>query len=80
MSTLKELGIQLSMDGKGRATDNSYIERFWGPLKRKYVCFNSAEDGLDLYKGISKFMVKYNSRYHQGVNRVNHIHLYLKAA
>lgn len=29
VSTLKELGIQISMDGKGRATDNAYIERFW---------------------------------------------------
>lgn len=80
VSTLKELGIQISMDGKGRATDNAYIERFWGTLKRKYVYLNPADDGLDLYEGLSKFMVKYNSRYHQGINRVKPIDLYLKAA
>ena len=78
--TLKELGIQLSMDGKGRATDNAYIERFLCTLKRKSVCINPAEDGLDLYKGISNFMMKYNSRYHQSINRLKPIHLYLKAA
>jgi len=29
VSKLKKLSIQISMDGKGRATDNIYIERFW---------------------------------------------------
>jgi putative transposase len=68
------------MDGKGRATDNAYIERFWCTLKRKYVYLNPADDGLDLNIGISKFIVKYNSRYHQGINRLKPIDLYLKAA
>ena len=35
VSTLNELGIQISLDGRGRATDNAFIERFWGTLKRK---------------------------------------------
>ena len=26
-------GIRLSMDGKGRWTDNAFIERLWRPLK-----------------------------------------------
>ena len=80
LSTIKVLGIQVSMDGKGRATDNAYIERFWCTLKRKYVYLNPADDGLDLNIGISKFIVKYNSRYHQGINRLKPIDLYLKAA
>ena len=28
-STLKQAGIQISTDGKGRALDNIFIERFW---------------------------------------------------
>jgi putative transposase len=35
--TLKESGIRISMDGKGRATDNDFIERFFGTLKRKHI-------------------------------------------
>lgn len=34
VSKLKEHGIHISMDGKGRATDNIYIERFWRTLKQ----------------------------------------------
>jgi putative transposase len=80
VNTLNELGIQISMDGRGRATDNAFIERFGGTLKRKYVYLNPAEDGLALYEGIKTFMQKYNNRYHQGINREKPIDRYLKAA
>lgn len=80
VSTFNELGIQISMDGKGRATDNAFIERFWGTLKRKYVYLNPAEDGLALYEGIKTFIEKYNNRYHQGINREKPIDRYLIAA
>lgn len=80
VSTLKEPGIKISMDGRGRATDNAFIERFWGTLKRKYVYLNPADDGLELYDGIRKFMEKYNNRHHQGINREKPIDRYLKAA
>jgi len=30
---LEEQKIQISMDGKGRATDNIWIERFWKSIK-----------------------------------------------
>jgi putative transposase len=80
VSTLKELGIQISMDGKGRATDNAFIERFWGTLKQKYVYLHPADDGLALYDGIRTFIEKYNKRFHQGINREKPINLYLKAA
>jgi putative transposase len=80
VSTLKERGIQISMDGKGRATDNAFIERFWGTLKRKYVYLNPADDGLTLYDGIKTFIEKYNNRHHQGINREKPIDRYLTAA
>lgn len=80
VSTLKELEIRISMDGKGRATDNAIIERFFGTLKRKQIYLYPAKDGLDLYSGVEKFMKKYNLRNHRGINRKKPQDLYLNAA
>lgn len=80
VSTIQELGIKISMDGKGRATDNAFIERFFGTLKRKHIYLNPAKDGLDLYQGVAQFMEKYNRRNHRGINRNKPINLYLNAA
>jgi len=80
VSTLQSLGIQISMDGKGRATDNAIVERFFGTIKRKHVYLYPASDGLELYEGISRFIEKYNSRKHQGIGRKKPNELYLSAA
>lgn len=37
---LKKMDIKISMDGKGRALDNIYIERLWRTAKRDYVYLN----------------------------------------
>ncbi|WP_026814597.1 DDE-type integrase/transposase/recombinase [Arenibacter certesii] len=37
IDVLKEHNIQISMDGKGRALDNIYIERFWKSLKYEKI-------------------------------------------
>ncbi|MEQ8681931.1 MAG: IS3 family transposase [Cyclobacteriaceae bacterium] len=81
VTTLQSLGIRISMDGKGRATDNTWIERFFGTIKRKHIYLYPAESGLDLYKGIERFMHRYNYlRKHQGVGRVKPVELYNLAA
>ena len=56
--------IKISMDGKGRATDNTWIERFWKSIKNDYVYLNPCEDGLDLYEGIQNHMAYYNGKTH----------------
>lgn len=56
--------IQISMDGKGRATDNIWIERFWKSLKYDYVYLNPADDGLELYQGVEEYMAYYNEKIH----------------
>lgn len=61
---LESAGIQISMDGKGRALDNVWIERFWRSLKYDYVYLNPAEDGFDLYEGIKKYIDYYHSKIH----------------
>jgi len=80
VSTLQSLGIQISMDGKGRATDNAIIERFFGTIKRKHVYLYPACDGLELYAGVDRFIEKYNQRRHQGIGRRKPNELYPSAA
>jgi len=48
VSTLSELKIRISMDGKGRAIDNACIERWFRTIKQKYIYLNPAKNGLDL--------------------------------
>ena len=69
LEVLKEQGIQISMDGKGRALDNIYIERFWRSLKYEHVYLKPANDGLELYKGIQHYINFYNKeRRHHSLN------------
>ncbi len=44
-SVLKEHGINISMDGKGRWMDNVFIERLWRSLKYECVYLNAFENG-----------------------------------
>ncbi|MFB9119865.1 integrase core domain-containing protein [Bergeyella porcorum] len=60
--------IKVSIDGKGRATDNIYIERFFRRIKYDYIYLNPVESGLELYKGIRDFIAGYNNRKHQEIN------------
>ena len=80
LTTLKELGIQASMDGKGRATDNAFIERFFGTIKRKHIYLYPAQDGQALHHSIERFIKKYNNRRHQGIKRQKPSYLYLGMA
>jgi putative transposase len=59
---LEKQEIIISMDGKGRALDNIWIERFWRTLKQEYVYICPAENGNILRKGLNKFINYYNNR------------------
>jgi len=80
VDTLREYKIHISMDGKGRATDNAFIERWFRTIKQKHIYLYPASDGLELYQGIDTFVRKYNRRRHQGIDRRKPIDLYLHAA
>ncbi len=64
INCLKDHDIGISMDGKGRATDNIYVERFFRSIKYDYIYLNPAETGLDLYLGIKKIIEEYNNKKH----------------
>jgi putative transposase len=64
--TLKDNGIQISMDGKGRATDNIAIERFWRSAKCERIYLNDYETIRDLKDDVQDYIEFYNHRrFHQ---------------
>ena len=66
---LKESGIKISMDGRGRAIDNVFIERLWRSLKYEHVYLNPADGGLQLYEQLGKYFKFYNNeRLHQSLD------------
>jgi putative transposase len=66
-SFLEKNEIKISMDGKGRATDNAWIERFWRTIKKNYLYLNPAETGTELYQQVEHYITYYNNRFHQGI-------------
>ena len=80
ISYLKDHEIRISMDGKGRALDNIYIERFWRTIKYQHIFLNPADNGLDLFIGIKKWIDKYHYRDHQGIDRKKPKYIFHNAA
>ena len=73
--------IKISMDGKGRAIDNIFIERLWRTVKQDHVYLYPAENGTQLYTGLKGFFAYYNNqKTHQGIGRVSPVKLYKQAA
>ena len=60
--TLKDKGILISMDGKGRATDNICIERFWRSAKVERIYLNEYSSIKELRDDIKDYMEFYNYR------------------
>ena len=53
---------RLSMDGKGRATDNAFIERLWRSVKYENVYIQAYETPKDLYRGLEEYFDHYNHK------------------
>lgn len=67
-SLLKSYKILISMDGKGRALDNIYIERFWRSLKYENIYLNYYETFKECKEGVNKYIESYNKiRIHQSL-------------
>ena len=65
---LLEHNVQISMDGKGRAIDNIFIERLWRSVKYEDIYLKCYEDGLALYQGMKAYFGFYNGeRLHQSL-------------
>ena len=59
---LKEAGVRISMDGKGRRMDNVMIERLWRSLKYECVCLHAFETASQARKGIGDWIDYCNQR------------------
>ena len=76
---LDKWGIQISMDGKGRATDNAFVERLFRSVKQEYVYLHSPENGQELFEGFKNWFIYYNQdRTHQGIGRITPMEKYKK--
>ena len=63
---LKKEGITISMDGKGRATDNICIERFWRSAKCECIYLNEYDSIIALKEDVNDYISFYNhERFHQ---------------
>ena len=57
------------MNGRGRATDNTYIERLWRSVKQEHIYLNAYENGQELYVGLKEYFDYYNNkRCHQSLD------------
>ena len=63
---LKDHGIRISMDGKGRAMDNIMVERLWRTVKYEDIYIKDYETVQELIKGLREYFEFYNNeRPHQ---------------
>ncbi len=62
--------IAISMDGKGRALDNVFVERLWWTVKYEDVYPRAYADGMSLYKGLKRYFKYYNEeRKHSSLDK-----------
>ena len=66
-TVLKNAGVAISMDGRGRCTDNIFIERLWRSLKYETVYLHEFPDGFAAQKAIAKWLNFNNTRPHSAL-------------
>jgi putative transposase len=65
---LIDAAVKISMDGKGRALDNIFIERFWRSVKYENIYLKDYQNGKELYNGLEEYFLFYNTqRPHQSL-------------
>jgi putative transposase len=75
--TLKDNGITISMDGKGRATDNICIERFWRSAKVEKIYLNVYTRVSTLKDDIRDYINFYNHRrFHESLDYKKPMNVY----
>ncbi len=72
---LTKAGVTISMDGRGRALDNIFVERLWRSVKYEDVYLNGYATIAELIVGLTRYFAFYNGeRPHQALgNRTPHV-------
>ena len=69
IETLTKQGISVSMDGRGRALDNVFVERLWRSVKYEDVFLKGYRTIPEAREGLEKYFEFYNNaRRHQGLD------------
>ena len=67
-SRLERRGIQVSMDGRGRALDNVFVERLWRSVKYEEVYLKEYCDGWEAESSLASYFRFYcHERMHQSL-------------
>jgi putative transposase len=65
---LERHGVQISMDGRGRALDNVFIERLWRSVKYEEVYLKDYRDGWEAESSLASYLAFYcHERIHQSL-------------
>ncbi|MGI9214088.1 MAG: integrase core domain-containing protein, partial [Methylococcaceae bacterium] len=71
-------GIQVSMDGRGRALDNIFVERLWRTVKYEYVYLQEIRTVQEAWTGLRNYFHGYNhERFHQSLDYRTPAQVYL---
>ncbi len=74
---LLEKGIKISMDGRGRALDNIFVERLWRSIKYEDVYLKGYANVSELLLGLTEYFAFYNTeRFHQSLDYETPDHVY----
>ena len=69
--------VKISMDGKGRALDNIFVERLWRSVKYESVYLNQWESVQEARTGLNDYFEFYNNeRPHQSLNYKTPVEVY----
>jgi putative transposase len=78
---LQAAGVQISMDGRGRALDNVFVERLWRSVKYEEVYLKDYETVPIARRGLDRYFGFYNhERPHQSLDYRTPAAVYAKAA
>jgi putative transposase len=78
LQPLKDRSIRISMDGRGRAMDNVFIERLWRSVKYELIYPGDFDSGPELWSALSRYFDHYNFRRpHQALDYRTPAELYL---
>ena len=77
LEAVESVGVDVSMDGRGRWIDNRFIERLWRSVKQEDIYVQDYGDGLIALRGLTRWFAHYNAeRPHQALGYAMPAELY----
>ena len=78
LKCLQNKKIKISMDGRGRALDNIFVERLWRSVKYECIYLKEFNSVQEVHEELEKYFVYYNyDRFHQSLSYKTPAEIYL---